>query len=119
MKKAFFLTVCLLSLIVLICGSIANSQMIYYSPYPIYYPIIDPYYYYFPVRNAQVLGGGTTSLLLSALTTPTVTTTPTLFSTFTPTFTPTTTPTVGTLTTLLTLGGGGINTNTLLLLGLL
>lgn len=120
MKKKIILMLCLLAVIVLIYGSMAYSQMNYYSPYPIYYPIVDPYYFYysFPItRNANLLGGGTTSLLLSTLTTPTATTIPTLFNPFVPTAVPTT-PTLGTLTTLLALGGGGINTNTLLLLGL-
>lgn len=125
MRKKILICLGILFSIFLICGSITYAQGLYYSPYPLYYPMFNPYYFYYPTpvtRNAQVLGG-TTALLLTTLLAPTTVTPVTAVPTLFPTLTPApalVTPTLGALTIAIALaGGGGINTTTLLLLGLL
>ena len=129
MNKNTCIFLSVLFLMLLICASSNHAQDYYYNWSPFNYYGFIPYYEPIPPvtpqRSAQI--GTTTLLLLSALATPTTTSTafptlfptvaPTIFPTITPTILPTTVPTLGSLTTLLALGG--INTNTLLLLGLL
>ncbi|MGA1869645.1 MAG: hypothetical protein ACMUJM_13995 [bacterium] len=108
MKKNILISVGIFFLIFSICGSATYAQGLYFPPYPLIYPLFNPYYA-ISLRSARILGG-TTALLLSTLLTPTttvpITTIPTLLTTVAPAPAPTT-PLLGTLTIAIALAGGG------------